>query len=382
MKKTPEGLLLHSPARNGRNSVFARILLFLILLPTVMLLFAGCGNSSEFVLPTRVLPENAEQQKYEDLRYKIYDDDTVLLTEYRGESAEVVIPDEIEGRRVVALNDSMFYQNKTVTSIRLGKYVESIGVQCFTECSNLANIELNDALWSVGEFAFSGTPWLDALLDPSEAAGDPSETDAETAAETTESTDPADDFLIVGNGILLRYLGKDKNVVIPDTVKHIADAFLMCDIISVEMGDSVCTIGGFSFAFCTSLSLVEFSPNLVSIGNCAFYGCAALPSVILPEKLEILGDSVFYECLYLNNVRLNDALRSIGTECFYNCSQLRTLYLPLSVTSLPAGAFGECLALELVFYAGDEKAFKAITTDTSNYPLLDATIVYNASSGG
>ena len=58
------------------------------------------------------------------------------------------------------------------------------------------------------------------------------------------------------------------------------------------------------------------------------------------------------------------------------------LYLPLSLSRIPTGAFGECLALELVFYEGDEKAFKAIATDTSNYPLLDATKIYNATSGG
>ncbi len=362
----------------------SRILLAVLMLQLFATVLLGCGKATKFTLPDRTLPENAEQQKYEKFRYKIYDDDTILLTEYKGEETEIVIPDKIDGRRVVALREEMFYQNKTITALRLGKYVEEIGQQCFTGCSMLETVELNDALWSLGEFAFSGTPWLDKLLDPNDGEVAPPETsdgaEGETVPETTKSSDPADDFLIVGNGILLRYLGKDKNIVIPDTVKHIADAFVMTDIISVTMGDSVATIGGFAFAFCPSLTLVEFGKNVVKIGDSAFYNCVSLTSVVFPDKLEVLGSCAFCECLYLNSVRMNDALRSIGTEAFYNCGQLRLVYLPLSLKAIPVNAFGECLSLELVMYAGTEKDFKSIVTDTSNYPLLDATILYESTN--
>lgn len=367
--------------QNTSRRAIAILLALGMLLSSFLVFFTGCETKTEFALPMRTLPENAEQQKFSSFRYKVYDDDTVLLTEYKGEESEVVIPDTIEGKKVVALGDEMFYENRNLTSIQLGKYVESVGAQCFTRCVNLETITLSECLWSIAAYAFDGTPWLENLVNPPKPET-PAETtaDGETVPVETEvqEKNPADDFLIVGDGVLLRYLGNDKNIVIPDTVRHIANAFTMTDIISVQMPDSVYTIGEFAFAFCESMALIEFSKNLLLIGEGAFYGCFSLPSVILPEKLEVIESMAFYECKYMTNVRCNDNLRSIGECAFYNCMQLRMVYLPVSITVLPTDAFGECLVLELVLYGGDEAAFKAIKTDSSNYPLLDATIVYNA----
>lgn len=377
MKRQPKGI------RGG-----AAVLLVLLLLPMLLSALSGCAGPREFVLPTRTLPENAEVRKYASFRYKIYDDDTVILTEYKAEDGDIVIPDTIEGRKVVALVDSMFYQNKNLTSLKLGKYVESIGDQCFTQCSNLRFVTLNEVLWSIGEFAFDGTPWLENLVDPTRGNGQTGSAETgsdgtDTVAETEpEKRDPADDFIIVGDGVLLRYVGEDKNIVLPDTVRHVADAFLMSDIISVRMSDSVYTIGDFSFAFCASLATVEFSPNILSIGEGAFYGCSSLPSVQFPEKLETIGHSAFYECTTLSSVRLNETLRLLEDYVFFNCGQLRMIYLPRSLTSIGQYAFGGCASMETVFYAGDEAAYKSISNDTTNYPILDALIVYNATSGG
>ena len=353
----------------------------LLLLPLLLALFSACNSSQTFSLPTRTLPENAEQQKFGSFRYKVYDDNTILLTEYRGEEAELVIPDTIEGKKVVALAESMFFQNATLTSIRFGKYLEVVGERCFTQCAKLANVEINQKLWSIGAYAFDGTTWLDSLIEPEQTESTPSDTVGET--ETAEETappkkDPASDFLIVGDGVLLRYLGSDQNVVLPDTVRHISSAFVMSDIISVTLSDSVYTIGEYAFSFCTSLSLVEFSPNLLLIDQGAFYGCTSLTSLVLPQTLKKIGHSAFNECLYLNSVRLSESLESIGEYAFYNCAQLRMIYLPTGIKRIPMGVFEECLALELLLFGGDEAEFKAISIDTTNYRLLDATIVYNA----
>lgn len=332
------------------------ILIVLLLLPIILVAFAGCADiEAEFVLPTRTLSEDAEKLSYSYFRYKIYDDDTVILTEYKGEATNVVIPDEIEGRRVVALAPQLFYQNQLLESVTIGKNLEEIGTKCFGGCSFLSDVSIGKNVWSIGAYAFSGTPWFDAL---------------------------ADEYVIVGDGVLIKYNGNADGVVIPDTVRHIGDVFTMSGIVSVTMSDSVLSVGEYAFAFCALLRNVDFSENLLLIKEYAFVGCEALPSLILPNSVEQIGNSAFYDCLGLNTVRLGESLTTLGEYAFFNCTQMRMLYLPSTLTALPVGAFEGCGSLELVLYAGDEKTFKSIVADTTNFLLLDAMIVYNAASGG
>lgn len=330
-------------------------LIVALLFPLFLLAFSGCTSlRSDFVLPNRTLPEDAEKKAYSYFRYKIYDDDTILITDYKGESANVVVPDEIEGRPVVALADALFYQNQKIESLKLGKNVERIGMNCFGGCSFLKDVTLNKKVWSIGAYAFSGTPWHSSLTD---------------------------EFVIVGDGVLLKYNGNAVGIEIPDEVRHISDAFTMKNIVSVTMGDSVRTIGEFAFAYSGMLCNVDFGESLLMIDKYAFVGCESLPSVILPNSVERVEINAFEGCIGLNTVRFSDSLTYLGEYAFFGCTQMRMLYLSDLLSVLPVGAFEECSALELVLYAGDEKKFKSIVADTTNYLLLDATIVYNATSG-
>jgi len=343
--------------KNLRASRFVIVcgLIALLLLPLLLLSLSGCASQgSDFVLPNRTLPADAEKKSYSYFRYKIYDDDTIVITDYKGESESVVVPDEIEGCPVVELADAIFYQNQVIKSLKLGKNVERVGMNCFGGCSFLTDVTLNKKLWSIGAYAFSGTPWLSSL---------------------------SDEFAIVGDGVLIKYNGNASGIEIPDQVRHISDAFTMKNIVSVTMGDSVKTIGEFAFAYSGRLCNVEFSKSLLMIDKFAFTGCESLPSVILPDSVERIGLNAFESCYGINTVRLGDSLTYLGEYAFFGCTQMRMLYLPDSLPELPVGAFQECSALELVLYAGDEKKFKDIVADTTNYLLLDATIVYNATSG-
>lgn len=342
-------------ARFNRHCIIYTIVAVL-LLPLLLFVFTGCTAQAdtEFTLPDRTLPENAERLSYSYFRYKVYDDKTVVITEYKGEGPTVVIPDVIDGMPVVELSDELFYQNQKIESVVLGKNIERIGTNCFCGCSFLQNVTLNKKVWSIGAYAFSGTPWLNSL---------------------------SDEFVVVGDGVLLKYNGNDVGIEIPNTVRHISDAFTLKALVSVTMSDSVLTIGEFAFAFNSLLCNIEFSKSLLMVDKYAFIGCDALSSVILPDRVERVGSNAFSECVGLNTVHLSASLTDLGEYAFYGCSEMRAVYLPSSVSMLPVGAFEECKALELVLYGGDEKSFKSIVSDTTNYLLLDATIVYNAKSG-
>ena len=74
-------------------------------------------------------------------------------------------------------------------SIEIPSGVTNIGKLAFIGCGGLRNIKIQTGVTSIGDWAFSGTPWLD---------------------------NHPDDFVIVANGMLIRYKGKQTDVVMPD----------------------------------------------------------------------------------------------------------------------------------------------------------------------
>ena len=118
----------------------------------------------------------------------------------------------------------------------------------------------------------------------------------------------ANDYLIE-NGVLTKYTGTDKYVVVPDGVLEIGDyAFAKIttlpdgrkwvvtnkDLYSVQLADSAEHIGTCAFAECENLHTVGFSSNLKTIGEAAFKRCYNLKEMVLPSTLERIGVAAFF----------------------------------------------------------------------------------------
>ena len=142
-------------------------------------------------------------------------------------------------------------------------------------------------------------------------------------------TAQTDEFVIVGNGVLLRYNGTSTDVSIPSGVRIIADAFCDNDTIkSVTISDSVLTIG-----------------------SSAFGGCGQISRVVVGKKVTSIADGAFA-----------------------GCSMLATIYLPKSLTYVGNSAFSGCALLSTVSYAGNARDWAKITVENSNVPLTAATV--------
>lgn len=112
-------------------------------------------------------------------------------------------------------------------------------------------------------------------------------------------------------------------------------------VVSVQIPDSVTSIGEATFYSCTSLSNVDIPNSVTTIGDAAFSGCTSLSSVNIPNSVTALGGYVFESCSSLTNVVITDGsgIRSLGTEEFYGCSHLTNFTIPNSITSLGSFAF-------------------------------------------
>ena len=68
---------------------------------------------------------------------------------------KIVVPDEIDGHRVVALGALAFFECDEMTQIMLPKGLKRIGNRCFLHCHALEAIDFPDGVESVGMWAFN-----------------------------------------------------------------------------------------------------------------------------------------------------------------------------------------------------------------------------------
>ena len=151
------------------------------------------------------------------------------------------------------------------------------------------------------------------------------------------------DFLIE-NGILAKYRGNKKDVVIPDGVTSIGDsAFSDCNsLTSITIPDSVGSIGDNAFYGCNSLTSITIPDSVTSIGDYIFENCRSLTSITIPDGVTSIGDYIFENCCSLTSMTIPDNVTSIGINAFSGCRNLTSMTIPDSVTSIGINAFSGC----------------------------------------
>lgn len=127
------------------------------------------------------------------------------------------------------------------------------------------------------------------------------------------------DFLIK-NGVLVKYQGNSKNVIIPKTVTSIGqNAFGDCtSLVQITMPNSVTSISDYAFFGCTNLVSVTIPDMVTSINKYTFYGCTSLKTINIPETVTSIGQNAFCDCTSLTKITIPPSVKEIGVEAFKN----------------------------------------------------------------
>ena len=198
---------------------------------------------------------------------------------------EAVIPDHIDGQRVVAIADDVFSDIYHLEQVTIPASVRSIGVRAFKNCGNLEQITLPAELQSLGGEAFMNCTSL-------------------------------------------------REIQIPEGVTELrGNTFEGCsNLESVELPEGMTAIHAYCFRGCTSLSSIQLPAHISEIRTYTFEGCSDLTHIEIPVGVTRIASHAFHNCTDLSYVYLPDTLEEIGSSAFRNCTSLKFVEMPQGVT--------------------------------------------------
>ncbi len=181
---------------------------------------------------------------------------------------------------------------------------------------------------------------------------------------------------------------------------------------TVNIGDSVTSIGAYAFYYCNSIRTVNIGDSVTEIEDYAFYKCEYMTSVSIPISVTSIGFDAFYNCISLTGVYITDiaawcgisfefgsnpleyakklylngelvtdlvipnSVKTIGKYAFCNSDSLTSVSIGDSVISIGYDAFGECPSLKSVSISASVENISSYAFSES-YSLTGITVDEN-----
>jgi hypothetical protein len=120
---------------------------------------------------------------------------------------------------------------------------------------------------------------------------------------------------------------------------------------TVQLPESLHTIGEYAFSECKRLREIDLPYSLRTIKKSAFSSCGSLTSVKIPYGVMAIEEGTFSFCHNLEAVDIPESVSSIGDEAFSGCERLYKLFIPESVKFIGENVFSLCPNLIVRCYA-------------------------------
>ena len=315
--------------------------------------------------------------------YSLDDDGNATITGYTGNVSALVIPDEIDGHKVVALGDNAFKGKKLLEYVEIPNNVVKIGSYVFANTS-LTDLKLPEKLTYLGRCVLSGNTGVTEIVIPKTLAtvgaewenilagdGPFHESNVQKATlekgitsiprnlfhkNTTLTQVTIPDTVTKIEEFAFAECGNLESVSLPDNVNQIGEyAFAKTGIKEISMPDSILEIGDYAFAN-TKLTELKLPKNLTHLGRCVLSGNTGVTEIVIPKTLTtvgaewgniLAGDGPFHES-NVQKATLEKGITSIPRNLFHKNTTLTQVTIPDTVTKIEEFAFAECGNLESV----------------------------------
>ncbi|OAV75413.1 hypothetical protein Barb7_00973 [Bacteroidales bacterium Barb7] len=237
---------------------------------------------------------------------------------------------------LISIGDAAF-RNCQIKILDIPNSVETMGTDCFADCTKLELVRLSNKLKALPDSAFYNCTLLKSI-------------DIPTSVKS------------IGNNCFqscpLNFIGFSEGL------KTIGEAaFSGCPVIELEIPGSVEIVRTECFAACTKLESVKLLSNVAVLSDRVFRNCSSLETVILSEGLKIFGAGIFEYCTKLESIKLPSSLTILPEKAFSNCTSLKSIDLPVGITSVGRWVFENCDSLDV--YLNWEKLDNIIIDDVA-----------------
>lgn len=292
-----------------------------------------------------------------------------------GDNLNYLFGSEINLRSVTVTNAQSlarqaFYGCGTIKEINLNEGLEEIGDYAFSGCTGVKSIVIPASVTIAGYGIFDGCFRLYEVynLSRAEIHCDYSLAEYSSLEQSVEKAAAYGYTAALSGGGFSKPAGwylidfpEENDLTLPQIIDGVtdytvADYLFYCEnITSVTLPETVAGIGECAFYGCGYLSEVNISDKapLQEIRRAAFYGCASLKSFAMPVITEKIGDEAFGGCLQLKTVDFCNNVTDIGDYAFYGCDVLVEINIPnISAVTVGAGAFKGCSSVKRVDISG------------------------------
>lgn len=209
---------------------------------------------------------------------------------------------DLSQTNVTIMQDGVFYNNTSLTSIQLPNKLENFWDNAFYGCTALNNIVMPSTVKAIYNNVFEGC----------------------TALTTVKLNEGC------------------------TTLGH--HVFKNCPLVEVTFPNTLNSIGEYAFEN-TKLNTVDLSnTQITSLPNGSFYDCGQLSDVKLPKALTNIGDRAFYKST-IASITFPPSLEKIGAWAFQN-AHFKNVVIPTNCNTIEQGAFSDNANLTTVFING------------------------------
>lgn len=239
---------------------------------------------------------------------------------FEGTALESV---DLSNTNVTIMKDGVFFNNTSLTSVKLPKglknfwdhafcgckalnnivmpsTVEGIYNNVFEGCESLSNVTFNDSYTILGHHVFKNCP-LTAVTFPKTLNSIGEYAFENTKLTTVDLSNTKITSLSTG-------------------------CFFICEKLSdVKLPKDLTDIGNNAF-ISSAIASITFPPSLQKIGGCAFQK-AKFANVVIPTKCDTIEQGAFSENANLTTVVINGVKCYLAVNAFANCGNLKDVYI-------------------------------------------------------
>lgn len=309
-------------------------------------------------LPLSVIPSAAELKKI--WATKKLEDGSLMITGYKGEALDVVIPDKIGKIPVTALSSDVFNPKaprvtreqaeirQNLRSVEVCGSVGSIPGNLFGciygyphwTLPNLKRVVLDEGIREIGRGAFMGCTGLEEVVFPQSLTT--LEYGVFYNCTVLQTAQLPQGVLKIGSCAF--YNCKNlKQVSLPETAVLENNSFSNCIGLQDEAGMVI--LGTVLYNYYGSAPVVTIPYGITIIGSEAFRNNQTLERVILPHGLKEVCGSAFSGCTQLRELDIPEGIKELSAYSFENCTALEELTIPAGTKKLCSRAFAGCQSL-------------------------------------